>query len=296
MKSSIILINNPVAKNSSDNKIKQAFNIFTSGGFSVKVFVTKQKGDAEKIASDSLKENPIMIVAAGGDGTINEIVNGIAGSEIPLAIIPLGTTNVLAKEIGIPENIKDSVNVAMKNFVRKVSLGKITLTGSPVRKRYFILMAGIGYDGETVYNINENFKKITGKGAYIFSGFKTLLKWNQKELRFLINEREYFAYSAIIGKASKYAGNFHVTPDVKLTEPFFQIALFKGNSKIDMFRYITGIIAGKLLKMEDVEFIKCKDIVIEGSAHIQIDGDYLGMTPGKIEIEKDALRLIYPEK
>ncbi len=294
MKSSVILINNPVAKKSSQNKIRQACDIFMSGGFSVKVLITKQKGDAENFARDSLKEKPTMIVAAGGDGTVNEIANGIAGSEIPLAILPLGTTNVLAKEIGIPENVKNSVHIAMQKSFRKISLGKITLTDSPFIKRYFILMAGIGYDGETVYNINQNIKKITGKGAYIFSGIKTLFKWNQKELKFLINDKNYLAYSAIIGKASKYAGNFHVTPDVKLTEPFFQIALFKGNSKLDMFRYITGIITGNLLKMKDVEFIKTKDITIDGSAHIQIDGDYFGKTPAKIEIEKDALRLIYP--
>lgn len=294
MKSSVILINNPIAKKSSKNKIRQACSIFSAKGFSVKVLVTKQKGDAEEFARNSLRENPDMIVAAGGDGTINEIVNGMVGSKIPFAIIPLGTTNVLAKEIGIPENIKSAVEIAIQNHFKKISLGKITLAESLYMTRYFVLMAGIGYDGETVYNINNNLKKITGKGAYIFSGIKTLLKWDKKDLNFSANGKKYFSNSAIIGKASKYGGNFRVTPDVKLTDSFFQIALFKGSSRLDMLRYIKGIITGRLLKMEDVEFIKAKDIYVEGSAHIQIDGDYFGRTPARFGIAENALNLIYP--
>jgi YegS/Rv2252/BmrU family lipid kinase len=295
MKSLVLLINNPVAKKSSENKIKQACSIFTSKGFSVEVFVTKQKGDAENFARNSLKENPAIIVAAGGDGTVNEIANGIVGSEIPLAILPLGTTNVLAKEIGIPEDIKSAVNIAAQNSFKNISTGKITLLEFPDITRYFLLMAGIGYDGETVYNIDENFKKITGKGAYIFSGIKTLIKWNQEELEFIINGNKYSAFSAIIGKSSKYGGNFHVTPDAKLTEHFFQSALFTKKGKSDMLRYIWGILAGKISKIKDVNFIESDNIIIKGNAHIQIDGDYLGKTPAKIEIAKDALKLIYPK-
>src|SRR4030042_3957227 len=99
MKSSIVLITNPEAKKSSRRKIKLASRLLKSRGYEVEILTTTQRGDAEKFAREAAKKSPSMIIAAGGDGTFNEVINGIAGTEIPMAILPLGTTNVLAKEL-----------------------------------------------------------------------------------------------------------------------------------------------------------------------------------------------------
>ena len=304
MKSSIVLIFNPTAKNASGRKIAKASHFLRSRGYKAEILFTEQKGHAESLAREAVKESPSLIIAAGGDGTFNEIVNGIAGSEIPMAILPLGTTNVLAKELGLPETVNDAMEVAVRGIPKTVSIGKIsitchsslvrTLADSPRRvTRYFLLMAGIGFDGEAVFRINETLKKISGKGAYIFSGFKTLSVFNPDKLILDMDGKTYTGYSVIISKVAKYGGNFKITPDARLTDPFFYVCLFKGKRRLDILRYVTGIVAGKHLGFRDVEYVRAKNINVEGDAHIQIDGDYFGRSPARIEVVPDTVRLVF---
>ncbi len=293
MKSSIIIIANPVAKRATEKKFQKAFFYFKSRGYNTEIMFTQKKGDAEYLAKDSIKKSPLMIVAAGGDGTFNEVINGLAGSEIPMAILPFGTTNVLAKEIGVPENIKEAIDFALSRTPRKISLGKVIIKkNSLTLARYFILMAGIGYDGETVFGLNETLKKISGKGSYIFSGIKTLFKFNPLELKFDIDGKIFFGHSAIISNAAKYGGNFKITPDANISEPFFYVCIFKGKKRTDILKYIFGVLAGIHLRFKDIAYLKAKDIQINGKAHIQIDGDYLETTPAHIQVVPNIVKLI----
>jgi diacylglycerol kinase (ATP) len=294
MKSSIILICNPAAKGMSKTKIERARRLLEQKDYRVELLLTKQRGEAEQLAKDATKRAPLVIIAAGGDGTFNEVANGIAGSEIPMAILPLGTTNVLAKELGIPDSVEGALEVALKKTPKTISLGRIAIIcdSSPV-SRYFILMAGIGFDGETVFGINETFKKISGKGAYLYSGVNTLLRFAPDELAVTVDGKTYTAFSVIVGNASKYGGNFRVTPDARLIDPILDVCLFKGEKRIDTLRYILGIVTGSHLKFDDVEYLKARQIAIKGRAHIQLDGDYFGMTPAEISIVPSALRLIF---
>jgi len=294
MKSSIVLIFNPTAKNASGRKIAKASHFLRSRGYKAEILFTEQKGHAESLAREAVKESPSLIIAAGGDGTFNEIVNGVAGSEIPMAILPLGTTNVLAKELGLPETVNDAMEVAVRGIPKTVSIGKISITcHSSLVTRYFLLMAGIGFDGEAVFRINETLKKISGKGSYIFSGFKTLSVFNPDKLILDIDGKIYTGYSVIISKVAKYGGNFKITPDAKLTDPFFYVCLFKGKGRLDILRYVTGVVAGKHLGFRDVEYVRAKNIDVEGDAHIQIDGDYFGRSPARIEVVPDTVRLVF---
>jgi YegS/Rv2252/BmrU family lipid kinase len=294
MKSSIVLIFNPTAKNASGRKIAKASHFLRSRGYKAEIFFTEQKGHAESLAREAIKESPLLIIAAGGDGTFNEVVNGIAGSEIPMAILPLGTTNVLAKELGLPENVEGAMEVAVSCTPKTVSVGKISISRhSTLVTRYFLLMAGIGFDGEAVFRINETLKKISGKGAYIFSGFKTLSVFNPDKLILDMDGKTYTGYSVIISKVAKYGGNFKITPDARLTDPFFYVCLFKGKGRLDILRYVTGIVAGKHLGFRDVEYVRAKNIDVEGDAHIQIDGDYFGRSPARIEVVPDTVRLVF---
>jgi diacylglycerol kinase (ATP) len=294
MKSLIVLISNPTAKKASERKVALASYYLQSKGFEVEVFFTEKKGDAEKLARKAARKSPHLIIAGGGDGTINEVINGIAGTDIPLALMPLGTTNVLAKELGISEGIREAMEAAVRAGPRIVSLGNITLTNpsSPV-KRFFCLMAGIGFDGEAVLGIRETLKKITGKGAYIWSGIKTLSRFNPELLAFTIDGKQYSGYSAIIGNASRYGGNFRATPDARIEDPYLYACLFKGKKRLDTLRYILGIIKGSHLNFRDVEYLRAKHIKVDGQAHVQIDGDYIGMTPAEISTVPDSLRLVY---
>lgn len=291
MNSLIIIISNPAARKSSLGKIQQASELLRQKGFSPEILLTEKSGDATRLARDAVSKKPFFIVAAGGDGTINEVINGIAHADTPLAILPLGTTNVLAKELSIPENIPGALEAALTRTPKSASLGKIELRSGP--PRYFCLMAGIGFDGKAVHDINLSIKKISGKIAYIISGITNFLNYDPAEFSLNIDGRSYSGYSAIIGKASRYGGNFKVTPDADIASPVLYTAIFKGRKRRDLLGYVAGVLRGTHLKRNDVAYTESSTIEILGSAHIQIDGDYLGTAPAKVAVEKDVLRIIF---
>lgn len=294
MRSLIVIIANPAARSSSAGKIKKAASILKEKGFETEILFTEKSSHAVDLARAALKKNPQLIIAAGGDGTINEVMNGIAGKEIPLAILPMGTTNVLAKELSIPENIHGAIETAITKTPKKVSLGKIEFTHhSSVITRYFCLMAGIGYDGKAVHEVNLKIKNISGKTAYILSGLKSFLTYTPDELNLTVDGIQHSGYSAIICNASRYGGHLKVAPDADIAEPFLYTCIFKGNKRVDLLRYVFGIMRGDHSKSPDVVYLKSSSIEVKGNAHIQIDGDYIGRTPARISIEKDILRLVY---
>ncbi len=290
MRSSVIIIGNPAARGSSLRKMEKAAELFRQRGYDAELLLTHRRGDAERLAAEYRQLNPGMIVAAGGDGTINEALNGIAGSDVPLAIIPMGTTNVLAKELGIPEDVAAAVEAAATKPARRVSLGRISVSRGD---RYFCLMAGIGFDGSAVHGMNTAIKKVSGALAYVLSGVRGLVAYGPSELNVLIDGKAYQGYQAIIGKASKYGGHFRATPDAALTDPHFYVCIFRGKRRLDLLRYVVGIVRGAHLGYDDVVYVKADEIEVSGEAHIQIDGDYLGTTPARITVAPDAVRLIY---
>lgn len=294
MKSSIILIANPAAKRASTRRIERAAELLRAAEYNVTVRLTKKRGDAEDFARIAARDGVPLVIAAGGDGTFNEVINGIAKTDTRMAILPMGTTNVLAKELGVPEEVEAAVKVALTGTARPVSLGGITFSRlpSPVT-RYFCLMAGVGFDGETVYSVNPALKRLSGKGAYILSGLKTLIGYFPGELTFTVDGKTCTGYSAIIGKASKYGGNFRITPDAKLMNAELYVFIMHGKRRVDLLRYAFGIVMGRHLGFEDVTYVKAISVRVDGKARVQIDGDYAGATPASITVVPDALKLVF---
>ena len=294
MKSLIVIISNPAARSSSVEKVKKASDYLRRQGYETELLFTEKSGHARELARTAIEKQPFRVIAAGGDGTINEVLNGMVHSTVPLAILPMGTTNVLAKEIGIPHDIEGAMHRALSQTPKSVSLGRVefTLEGVP-SVRYFCLMAGIGFDAKAVYGANRTIKKISGEGAYVLSGIINLIHYHPNELFFRVDDKEYPGYAAIIGKASRYGGNFKVTPDADIRDPNLHICIFRGGNRTDLLRYAYGIIRGTHLEQQDIVYRKASTIEILGNAHIQIDGDYLGTTPATVTTEKDSLQIVY---
>jgi diacylglycerol kinase (ATP) len=290
----VLLIVNPAAKKASRWKITQAVSLLSEAGYKVKTLHTEKSGDAECFAKHAFDEGVSFIIAGGGDGTFNEVMNGIAYTGIKMAILPLGTTNVLAKELGIPEDVKGAVGRAVKGKDHTISLGKIRyFRDSRPLTRYFCLMAGVGFDGRSVYGVNPWLKKYSGKLAYILSGLKNLLGFPFEPLKIFIDHTECEGYSVIIGNASKYGGHYRVTPDANLFMPELYACIMKGKRRADLLRYTLGIMCGRHLQFDDVLYLRACSIMIEGNAHIQTDGDYLGHTPASITIAAGAIKIVF---
>jgi len=279
------LIANPIASRFSSRQLKKIEN-FLRHRASLDFSITSKKGDAETYARADKDSD--LIIAVGGDGTINEIINGIAERETPLAILPMGMSDVLATELKIPVDIEKALNIALTKPPRKVSLGMIN-------GRYFAAMVGIGFDAEAVFHVNPKTKPIFCEGAYILSGLKVLLKYKPPLMHIKANNELLHGYNAFIGNASCYAKYFKVTPEASLLSPSLDLCLLMSGGRSNLLRFVAGVITQRHTKFKDVYCAKYNELEIfsENVVHIQVDGDYFGTLPARINIVPDALNLIW---
>lgn len=310
----IVIIGNPVAGGGSKKKILHALDIFKEKGFSVELLLTEKKGDAELFAKKLTNKLSTLVIAAGGDGTYNEVANGLVNSNTTMAILPVGTTSVLAKELKMPYKIPRAIDFILNGKEQIVHLGLIKSLNKPDYKKYFLLMTGIGFDAEAVFGVNEKIKKYTGKGGYILSGLNVLLKYNPRLIEITLYDEEIIkkstsesflhdnhlnqkalslqGYLAIIGKAASYGGDFKITPHARLTEPVFYIFISHSKSRTSVIKHFAGIATGMHLRYSDISYIKAAKVRISGNSRVQIDGDYFGTTPVIVEVAPNSLKLI----
>lgn len=311
----IIIIGNPIAGGGAEKKILEASYILKQKGYSVELHLTTKKGDAEVLAKKAAGAHSTLVIAAGGDGTYNEVANGLIKSRTPMAILPVGTTSVLARELKMPYKITKAIDFILKGNVQKVHSGKIKFGGEKSfdsNERHFLLMAGVGFDAEAVFNVNQTVKRLTGKGGYILSGLGVALRYNPMPVSIKAYEAEIIkksglcdfhydhshdsvslkGYAVVIGKAACYGGNFKITPDAKLTKPFFYIFIAHSRSRFSLIRYLTGIATKRHLTFNEVSYLKAARLDVSGNSRIQIDGDYAGTTPFEAEVVPDTLDLI----
>ncbi|MCX7794775.1 MAG: diacylglycerol kinase family lipid kinase [Thermodesulfovibrionales bacterium] len=290
----VFIIANPVAGSASRRRIKKATSLLKSMGYLTELLWTENHGDGIRLSKEISKNHPSQdihaIIAAGGDGTFNEVANGLIGTAVPMAILPLGTTNVLAKELRIPEKVEGALSLLKKSPAR-IFPARIKVNGM---ERYFLLMAGIGFDGESVYGVNKSLKKISGKLAYILSGIKNFIRYSPVPMNIKIDDLEVQGYNAVICKSACYGGYFRMAPDADLRKPELYAVVFTGKNRVSLLKYVAGVITTRHIKFRDVIYQKASKIVIEPERHVQIDGDYFGK--GKVEITSsfEELRLFIP--
>ncbi len=286
-----VLIANPASGTASGGGLERAREVISSHDIDLDILHTTAPGDATRLAAYAVEQSPDLIFAAGGDGTINEVINGMAGSQTPLAILPLGTANVLAQELGLPLEPASAAKEALSRSPRRITLG---LVRKADESRYFVLMAGIGFDAQAVYNLNTSLKKRTGKLAYVVSGFKTLFSWSPHPLLIRADGRDYRGASVIISNTRKYGGGFVVAPDADITSPDLRVILLEGMGRMDVLRLSLGIVAGgRHTSLKGVRYFTAKRIVIESSAPLQLDGDRAGHSPLEVSAMPDSLSIVF---
>jgi len=297
MKKTVHLIVNPVAGGNAESSIRKAQNILAGAGYEVVLHLTTRKGDAERFASDiSAASGPRipLIVAAGGDGTVNEVANGLVGSAVPMAILPFGTTSVLAREIGVPmNNIAAAVDYAISEQPRPISLGRVAFEDGLTR--FFVLMAGIGFDGDVVHGMNQSLKRLIGKGAYVLSTARSVFCYKPKPLTITYSRADGSVAktqgtSVIVGNAARYGGEYMITPQAWLGAPSLELMIDRSRGPVDFLRLLSAIGSGKTIPGACYETVTA--IRIDGVGRMQIDGDESGTTPVVIDVVPDALLLV----
>src|SRR5688572_10845213 len=218
--------------------IEELASQLESLGVAVDLKLTSGPGEATEIAARAARNGSSDVIVAGGDGTINEAIQGLTGTAARLAIIPRGTANVLARELGLPLNDKQAVAVAAQGKSRKIYLG-LAIDEVTKEQRHFVLMAGIGLDASVVRRVQPSLKKRIGKGAFWISGLSHLADWNPIPFTLEINDDKYTSTFAAIGKAARYGGDLAITPGARLDQPEFEICVIKTTSRLRYLRLLS---------------------------------------------------------
>lgn len=270
------LIINPVSGKAGHADLDRFEGIATGLGFGLDVLQTTHAGHATQLARAASDEGCDIVIAAGGDGTINETINGLAETGTPLGIVPLGTANVLVREAALPLSPEQALKAALTLEPRPIALGLIKTADE---SRYFSLMIGAGFDASVVHGVNNTLKKYMGKAAYVIKAMETLLTWDSPKLTLTIDGHEYACHTAIICNASKYGGEFIMAPEASLTKPGFEVIMLTEAGRMAMLRLVMGFATGRHLRLGCVRTAHGGDITIEGGCHIQLDGDDLNVLP-----------------
>lgn len=283
------LIANPAAGGDARRKIRQARDYLEGRGCTVDLVLTGARGDAERAAAAAREEGLDRVVAAGGDGTLCEVINGLAPSELPVAFLPLGTTNVFALEANIPFDVHRACDIALQGEPRTICLGEAD--GSR-----FLLMAGIGFDAEVVRGVSLRLKRRTGKLAYLVSALAALVRRPPSPLEVRLEDGTSLrGYGAIIGNGRLYGGRFSVTPDASLEEGLLDVCLFLRGGRLALLRYAVALALGGRLGPPGVRRFKARTVTVHGAGvPVQIDGDPLGRLPMTFRAVPGAVRLVFP--
>ena len=286
------LIFNPAARGMQAQRgrlLQRVLSGLTAEGLNVQVTPTSGPGDATRLAREAVAARCDVLVACGGDGTVNEVVGGAAGSDVPLLVIPGGTSNVLAREIGLPRDLLAGAALLHKGAIRRISLGR-------AGDRRFVLMAGIGVDAGIVAASNSRLKRSLGEGAFWLAGFKQLVQYHFSPFDLVVDGKPHRGTFARISKVKNYGGPFQLTPQANLFSNQFAICLFQSEMRWRYLYYLSRVARGKHMSLPDVLMLKGRTIEATGSptVQVQVDGELLGTLPQIISIQDNVLSLIVP--
>ena len=257
---------------------------------------TTGPGTAGGIAREHIAWGAELIVVAGGDGTINEAAEGVVYTDVPLAILPGGTANVLAMEMKLGKRMEQVAERLEECRPRRIPVGHLRC--GPDVSRHFLLMAGVGLDAHIVRHVNPGLKARTGKFAYWVAGW-SLLGRRLAQVDVEIDGRGYGQCSfALASKVRNYGGDYEIARDVTLFDDRVEVVLFEGRSSVPYVKYFAGMALNRLKGMRGVTVLRGECLrlrpVGDDAAWVQIDGELAGQLPAEIRIVPKALTLMVP--
>ena len=293
-----ILISNPNAGRSLERRERDVASFreyLKSRGVEVEVVNTKGPNDAARLAAQAARDGVREVIVSGGDGTINEALQGLVGTKVKLGIWPKGTANVLARELKIPLNLKGAADVIARGATSIVHVGCAIMEKTDER-RYFFLMAGVGLDASVVRHVRPGLKRRVGEAAFWYAGLGHLAHWQPVTFRVEIDGESFPATFAAIGNAPHYGGNLAITPRAHLGQPEFEVCLVDSHSRLHYLYLLTHAMreGGVPTKTRGVRFIRTTRTRVEGDALVQVDGELIGSLPMSFEVGPTPIEILTP--
>lgn len=251
---------------------------------------------AGRIAAECHAAGSDLILAAGGDGTINEVLQGIAPSQATLGLLPAGTANCLAVEIGLGGDLIKAAKAMPSMVSVPVTTGTVESGG---RQRHFIVMAGAGLDAAIVRRVKPEFKRKFGKVSYWIAGFGALGE-RLPEFDVYIDGKPVPASFALISRVRNYGGDLEIARHASLLDDDLAVVLFAGENSVRYLKYFSGVLLNQLRGMSGVTLAKLEAVEVRprngDQIDLQIDGEYAGLAPASFGICRKAIRLLVPSR
>ena len=284
----VCVILNPAAKSERARQLKDKVRRMARGAT---LKLTEGPGDAEAQAERAVQQGYEVIVAAGGDGTINEVVNGLeeAGDRVALGILPIGSVNVFSMELGIPGQIDRAWEIIAEGHTRKVDVAS-------ANGHRFIQLAGVGLDAQIVENTAWESKKLLGPLSYVLTATQMMGRKPPKIRVHSEGGKTVEGSFVLIGNGKFYGGPFSIFKEAKLDDGLLDVCVFQQQTPLAMARYFQGILTGSHMKFDDVRYFQTPRVEIEADEKvpIEVDGELLGNLPCEFKIEPRQLRVLAP--
>jgi len=298
------LIYNPVAGRNPARRaaeIRAVVGVLRGAGFNLEVSPTTGPGSARGLACAAVAAGAESIIVCGGDGTLNEVANGLALGHCPLAILPGGTANIAAKDLGLPHNPVVAARELRCVRPRRIALGRVTWYTAERPSRYFLSIAGVGFDAYVVHSLPWEFKSAFGVGAYCWEAIRQA--WRYRFPRFVCRngKGEWRGTMGVFQRTERYAGWFHMAPGASLFSDRMKLCLFAGRGPLRYSLYATAVALQRHVALPDVRLVEGSPVACSAEQaseriYLELDGELAGELPATFEVVPDALTLLLPEK
>src|ERR1051326_3715167 len=253
--------------------------------------ITSRAGDAEALAKRAVQEGFGRIVAAGGDGTVNHVANGIAGSNATLGILPIGTVNVFAMELGLPSNdLQRCWDIVQAGNVRLVDLPS-------ANGRYFVQLGGIGLDAQAVKETTLAFKRSLGPLSYLISAAHIA---GRRPPKLFINSEDAPVREGsfvLVGNGRLYGGPFPFFKHAVVDDGLLDVVVFKRLGYLEIIKYLQDVIFSSEIRTPEVEYFQTRKLQVgsEEEVPVELDGELIGNCPVEFTVRDRALRVLVPK-
>lgn len=272
-------------------QLVQAKRILQRRGWRVEICLTDGPGTGSRLAAQAVAAGADVVISAGGDGTLNEVIQGLAGTDAALGVLPMGTMNVWAREVGIPLNLQGALDVLLDGEQHRMDLG--TVNG-----RYFLLFAGIGADGKITSMIEHHFLKRLGLFSYIVAGAVVGLGPLDYHMRLRIDGRRFRTRASliIVGNTRLYGGLMTFTNQAYGDDGLLDMCLVRRQGIFGRLRVVLNALRRRYPLGARVSYERFRTLTIDSPTpvQIQVDGEPAGTLPAVFRVAPKMLTVIVP--